>query len=94
LAFWAYTARNYGDPASLSDADDLRFEFAKPIADFAVLKASGRLLRTAPNRLRDLAELNFDRLNLLPLHPDQLAPSIRSAILPLPELPYSRSPRR
>jgi hypothetical protein len=40
-----------------------------------------------PDRLRDLAEMNFDRLGLLPLHPDQFGAIDQVGFPPLPDLP-------
>ena len=73
LAFWAYR-ENYATQQALSDADDLRYEIREAYSRLAVLKAEWAY-QNRPDRLRDLAELNFNRLNLLPLHPDPAAPA-------------------
>lgn len=69
LAFWAYR-ENYATQAALDEADELRIEIRAAHARLAVLRAEWAYLNR-PERLRDLAELNFDRLGLLPLRPEQ-----------------------
>ena len=78
LAFWAYR-ENYATQKALSDTDNLRAEIRDAYSRLAVLNR--------PDRLRDLAEMNFDRLNLLPLHPDQFGQIDQVSYPPLPELP-------
>ncbi len=69
LAFWAYR-ENYATQAALDDADTLRADIRAAHARLAVLKAEWAYLNR-PDRLRDLADLNFDRLGLLPFAPEQ-----------------------
>ena len=69
LAFWAYR-ENYATQAVLNNTDDLRREIRQTHARLAVLRAEWAY-QNRPDRLRDLAELNFERLQLLPLHPEQ-----------------------
>jgi hypothetical protein len=69
LAFWAYR-ENYATQAVLNQTDRLHSEIRTSHARLAVLRAEWAFLNR-PDRLRDLAELNFERLQLLPLHPDQ-----------------------
>lgn len=69
LAFWAYR-ENYATQAALDEADELRIEIRAAHARLAVLRAEWAYLNR-PQRLRDLADLNFDRLGLLPLRPEQ-----------------------
>tara|TARA_R110002033_G_C3808419_1_gene231910 strand:- start:32 stop:385 length:354 start_codon:yes stop_codon:yes gene_type:complete len=85
LAFWAYR-ENYATQKALSDTDGLRYEIRDAYSRLAVLKAEWAYLNR-PDRLRDLAEMNFDRLNLLPLHPDQFGQIDQVSYPPLPELP-------
>ena len=85
LPFWAYR-ENYATQQALSDADDLRYEIREAYSRLAVLKAEWAY-QNRPDRLRDLAELNFNRLNLLPLHPDQFGSIDQVSYPPLPELP-------
>jgi len=68
LAFWAYN-ENYTTQASLSEVRDLHREIGVAHARLNVLEAEWAYLNR-PDRLRDLAELNFERLGLLPLMPD------------------------
>ncbi|MEQ6203572.1 cell division protein FtsL [Sulfitobacter sp. HNIBRBA2951] len=69
LAFWAYR-ENYATQAALNETDKLHAEIRDAHARLAVLRAEWAY-QNRPDRLRDLAELNFERLQLLPLHPDQ-----------------------
>lgn len=69
LAFWAYR-ENYATQTALSEADKLHRNIRAAHSRLAVLKAEWAY-QNRPDRLRDLAEINFVRLGLLPLHPDQ-----------------------
>ncbi len=85
LAFWAYR-ENYATQKALSDTDNLRHEIREAHSRLAVLRAEWAYLNR-PDRLRDLAEMNFDRLELLPLHPDQFGAIDQVGFPPLPDLP-------
>ena len=65
LAVWAYQ-QNYATQAQLSRADQLHRDLAITRERLAVLRAEWAYLNR-PDRLRDLAAMNFDRLRLLPL---------------------------
>ena len=75
LAFWAYR-ENYATQSALSETDrlhrDIRtaHDIRAAHSRLAVLKAEWAYLNR-PDRLRDLADINFDRLGLLPFRPDQ-----------------------
>ena len=69
LAFWAYR-ENYATKAVLDDVARLEAAIAKEREALSVLRAEWAYLNR-PDRLRDLVELNFDRLGLLPLLPEQ-----------------------
>ncbi|MDC0736922.1 cell division protein FtsL [Cognatishimia sp. SS12] len=69
LAFWAYR-ENYATQEALGEIERLQGEIGTARNRVAVLKAEWAYLNR-PDRLRDLAELNFERLQLLPLRPDQ-----------------------
>ncbi|WP_370401867.1 cell division protein FtsL [Sulfitobacter sp. JB4-11] len=69
LAFWAYR-ENYATQQALSEAEKLRDGIRSAHSRLAVLRAEWAY-QNRPERLRDLAVINFDRLGLLPLHPDQ-----------------------
>lgn len=86
LAVWAYR-QNYETQASLRDVDKLRAEIANLRQRAGVLRAEWAYLNR-PERLSDLADLNFDRLGLLPLRPDHFGhvDQITYPIEPLPPI--------
>ncbi|MBU2992921.1 cell division protein FtsL [Octadecabacter sp. 1_MG-2023] len=68
LGYWAYH-ENYETQASLKDVRSLHRQIGAAHERLNILEAEWAYLNR-PDRLRDLAELNFDRLGLLPLMPD------------------------
>lgn len=71
LASWAYR-ENYATQSSLRELRDLRAEIAATQARIDRLAAEWAYLNR-PDRLRDLAEINFQRLELLPMRPAAFA---------------------
>lgn len=69
LAFWAYR-ENYATQAALNDVERLQSEIAELRDALAIQRAEWAYLNR-PDRLRELATINFDRLGLLPLEPTQ-----------------------
>lgn len=87
LAFWAYR-ENYATQQALNEADTLHRNIRAAHARLAVLKAEWAY-QNRPERLRDLAEINFERLGLLPLHPDQFGQVDQISYPPAPLLPIT-----
>ena len=69
LAFWAYR-ENYETQEALSEAEQLQRQISDARQRLRVLNAEWAYLNR-PDRLRELADLNFDKLGLLPLQPHQ-----------------------
>ena len=93
LAFWAYR-ENYATQAALRDMGKLQNEIAS-LRDALALQRAEWAYLNRPDRLRELATLNFDRLGLLPLEPVQFgaaaqvsypAPVILPGEGPFPEI--------
>lgn len=69
LASWAYR-ENYETRAAIDNVMNLNRDLAELRETLGVLRAEWAYLNR-PDRLRDLSDLNFDRLGLLPLTPHQ-----------------------
>lgn len=84
LAYWAYN-QNYRTHNALKEAEELQREIGQMRETLNVLRAEWAYLNR-PERLRDLAELNYDKLGLLPLMPEQFG-EIGKVAYPAPDLP-------
>lgn len=69
LAFWAYQ-ENYQTRQVLREVKTLQRQIAAEREALAILSAEWAYLNR-PDRLRELAEINFGALGLLPLTPEQ-----------------------
>ena len=85
LAFWAYR-ENYATQQVLKETQILQYKIGAAQVRLNVLRAEWAYLNR-PDRLRQLAEINFDRLGLLPLRPDQFGRVDEVSYPPEPELP-------
>jgi hypothetical protein len=85
LAFWAYR-ENYATQKVLTQTQTLQRQIGAAQARLGVLRAEWAYLNR-PDRLRELAEINFDRLGLLPLRPEQFGQVDEVAFPPPPPLP-------
>jgi len=84
LAFWAYR-ENYATQQALRDLARVQNDIALLHESLAIQRAEWAYLNR-PDRLRELASLNFDRLGLLPLAPDQLGNAAQVVYPPNPTL--------
>jgi hypothetical protein len=82
LAFWAYR-ENYRTQAELDHLEKLQREVGAAHTRLNMLRAEWAYLNR-PDRLRELADLNFDRLGLLPLRADQFG-RVDQVAFPQPE---------
>lgn len=81
LAFWAYQ-ENYRAKEVRREAANLRREIGLLHEKIGVLTAEWAYLNR-PGRLRELVLINFDRVPLLPLEPEQFG-AVREVAWPLP----------
>ena len=84
LAFWAYR-ENYSTQSAITEMADVQRQIGGLREDLIVLRAEWAYLNR-PDRLRDLATVNFDRLGLLPMEPSQFGTAAQVAY-PAPKLP-------
>jgi hypothetical protein len=82
LGFWAYQ-QNYATQAALREVRTLQSDIADLREALALQRAEWAYLNR-PDRLRELATVNFDRLGLLPLEPGQFAQVAEIAYPPPP----------
>ena len=93
LGFWAYR-ENYATQTALKEVEVLRSQIAGLREALAVQRAEWAYLNR-PDRLRDLAAANFERLGLMPMDPSQFgtAAAIAYPAPILPEVSYTTSLR-
>ena len=80
LAFWAYR-ENYATQRSLREVTELQHEITNLREALSIQHAEWAYLNR-PDRLRDLTALNYDRLGLLPLEPEQFGQVDQTAYPP------------
>lgn len=83
LAFWAYR-ENYQTQSEIARTEKINRDIGDARARLTVLRAEWAYLNR-PDRLRDLTEINFERLGLLPLRADQFGKVDQVAFPPEPE---------
>lgn len=91
LGFWAYR-ENYATQIALKEVEGLRNEITDLRAALRVQRAEWAYLNR-PDRLRNLAAANFDRLGLMPMEPSQFgtASSVTYPAPAMPEVSYTTS---
>jgi hypothetical protein len=87
LAFWAYQ-ENYATQKVLKDTQRLQTTIGAAQIRLGILRAEWAYLNR-PNRLLELSEINFDRLGLLPLRPNQFGRIDEISYPPDPLLPIT-----
>ena len=83
LGFWSYQ-ENYKTRDEISDVRKLHREIGNAHERIGMLRAEWAYLNR-PDRLRDLAELNYERLGLVPLMPDAFG-DVNHIIYPIPDI--------
>ena len=87
LAFWAYQ-ENYKTRQALADVREVQREIGLLNERLSVLRAEWAFLNR-PGRLRELVELNYKTLHLMPMAPDHFGrlDQVSYPRKPEPELP-------
>jgi hypothetical protein len=88
LAYWAYH-QGYETRQTARDVQQLQSDIGKAHERLAVLRAEWAYLNR-PDRLRELAEMNFERLQLMPLSADQFGKAAQVAYPPIAPPPETR----
>jgi len=83
LAYWAYK-ENYATQDALRRVEKLQVEIGQKREQLGVLRAEWAYLNR-PDRLRELADLNYDVLGLIPLAPEDFA-TVEQVVFPLLDL--------
>ena len=81
LAYWAYH-QGYETRQTAREVQQLQRDIGKAHERLAVLRAEWAYLNR-PDRLRELAEMNFERLELMPLSADQFGTIAQVAYAPV-----------
>lgn len=84
LAFWAYR-ENYSTQTALGEMGHVQREIASLREDLGVLRAEWAFLNR-PDRLRELVNLNFDQLKLVPFDSSQFV-DVGQVAFPPPKAP-------
>ena len=87
LAFWAYR-ENYRTQAALDELQEVQREIGQAHQRLNILRAEWAYLNR-PDRLRELANLNFNRLGLQPLRASQFGRVDEVAFPPEDPLPLT-----
>lgn len=90
LAYWAYS-ENYRTQSAQSDVRALKRDIASLREALSVQRAEWAYLNR-PERLRDLVDLNFDSLGLMPMRSDQFG-LIEQIAYPAPVVSQATLPR-
>jgi hypothetical protein len=90
LGSWAYR-ENYATQRALDEVELLQSQIADLREALALQRAEWAYLNR-PDRLRELAAINFDRLGLLPLEPSQFGTPEQVAMPPSGRLPLINDP--
>lgn len=89
LAFWAYR-ETHQTQRTLAELRRTQAQVSSLREALGVQRAEWAYLNR-PARLRELADLNFDRLGLMPLLPEQFG-RMDQVAYPVPELPVLQQP--
>ena len=83
LGFWSYQ-ENYKTRDAIAEVRQLHRDIGAAHERLSRLRAEWAYLNR-PDRLRDLADLNYERLGLLPLTPEAYG-DVSQVIYPLPDI--------